>query len=289
MLGARPDLDAGHRGPDQRARRSSYTIVIVTHNMQQAGRVSDLTVASPTAIPPASCAAPASATACWPTRPPAGRSCSSVTASRTATPRGMRTSCSRRTRWRGSVSSAAGHTSRGGCSRRSIAGWTSGWRRSPQTRRHSPARSRGARSAGPRSGARPRGPARVRRAAATRRPHPGLSRRTGQARANKYRTIRAVSTSLRAGRERGPSRLLPRHVDRHPLRDPSRISRGQSQAPPRQPASSRRPVPMLGGTGRRLFKTGPRPSDPSGRSPRTAPSRASGSVTGHPAAACPPA
>ena len=43
VLGARPDLDAGHRGPDPASSRTSYTIVIVTHNMQQAARVSDRT------------------------------------------------------------------------------------------------------------------------------------------------------------------------------------------------------------------------------------------------------
>jgi hypothetical protein len=42
VLGARPDLDAGDRGPDQEL-KSDYTIVIVTHNMQQAARVSDQT------------------------------------------------------------------------------------------------------------------------------------------------------------------------------------------------------------------------------------------------------
>ena len=42
MLGARPDLDARDRGPDQRA-EDDYTIVIVTHNMQQAARVTDRT------------------------------------------------------------------------------------------------------------------------------------------------------------------------------------------------------------------------------------------------------
>ena len=42
VLGPRPDLDAGHRGPGQRA-EGKYTIVIVTHNMQQAARVSDQT------------------------------------------------------------------------------------------------------------------------------------------------------------------------------------------------------------------------------------------------------
>ena len=43
LLGARPDLHAGHRGPDAPSSRSRYTIVIVTHNMQQAARVSDTT------------------------------------------------------------------------------------------------------------------------------------------------------------------------------------------------------------------------------------------------------
>ena len=43
VLGARPDLDAGDRGPDPPSSRTSYTIVIVTHNMQQAARVSDRT------------------------------------------------------------------------------------------------------------------------------------------------------------------------------------------------------------------------------------------------------
>ena len=42
VLGARPDLDARHRGPDRGA-QGDYTIVIVTHNMQQAARVSDRT------------------------------------------------------------------------------------------------------------------------------------------------------------------------------------------------------------------------------------------------------
>ena len=43
LLGAGPDRHAADRGPDARADRSSYTIVIVTHNMQQAARVSDWT------------------------------------------------------------------------------------------------------------------------------------------------------------------------------------------------------------------------------------------------------
>ena len=41
-VGARPDRDVEHRGPDPRA-QARYTIVIVTHNMQQAARVSDMT------------------------------------------------------------------------------------------------------------------------------------------------------------------------------------------------------------------------------------------------------
>ena len=43
LLGARPDRHAQDRGADPRAARSKYTIVIVTHNMQQAARVSDKT------------------------------------------------------------------------------------------------------------------------------------------------------------------------------------------------------------------------------------------------------
>ena len=42
VLRARPDRDAQDRGADGRA-ASSYTIVIVTHNMQQAARISDRT------------------------------------------------------------------------------------------------------------------------------------------------------------------------------------------------------------------------------------------------------
>ena len=42
MLGARPDLDREDRGDDH-SLKSEYTIVIVTHNMQQAARVSDTT------------------------------------------------------------------------------------------------------------------------------------------------------------------------------------------------------------------------------------------------------
>jgi phosphate transport system ATP-binding protein len=42
VLGARPDLDRQDRGADHRA-EADYTIVIVTHNMQQAARVSDYT------------------------------------------------------------------------------------------------------------------------------------------------------------------------------------------------------------------------------------------------------
>ena len=38
-----PDRDAAHRRADLPARRRDYTIVIVTHNMQQAARVSDMT------------------------------------------------------------------------------------------------------------------------------------------------------------------------------------------------------------------------------------------------------
>ena len=41
-LGARPDLHRAHRRTDPRA-KEDYTIVIVTHNMQQAARVSDYT------------------------------------------------------------------------------------------------------------------------------------------------------------------------------------------------------------------------------------------------------
>ena len=40
VLGARPDLDAPDRGDDRRDLREQVTIVIVTHNMQQAQRVS---------------------------------------------------------------------------------------------------------------------------------------------------------------------------------------------------------------------------------------------------------
>ena len=43
VLGARPDRDPQDRGADRRAARRAYTIVIVTHNMQQASRVSDRT------------------------------------------------------------------------------------------------------------------------------------------------------------------------------------------------------------------------------------------------------
>ena len=41
MLGARPDLDPADRGDDRASCASEVTIVIVTHNMQQAARVSD--------------------------------------------------------------------------------------------------------------------------------------------------------------------------------------------------------------------------------------------------------
>ena len=41
-VGARPDRDVEHRGPLHELKRD-YTIVIVTHNMQQAARVADLT------------------------------------------------------------------------------------------------------------------------------------------------------------------------------------------------------------------------------------------------------
>ena len=41
VLGARPDLDPAHRGDDRRDLRDQVTVVIVTHNMQQAQRVSD--------------------------------------------------------------------------------------------------------------------------------------------------------------------------------------------------------------------------------------------------------
>ena len=40
VLGPRPDLDPAHRGDHRRDRRADVTIVIVTHNMQQAQRVS---------------------------------------------------------------------------------------------------------------------------------------------------------------------------------------------------------------------------------------------------------
>ena len=43
VLGARPDLDDQDRGADVRAAARDYTIVIVTHNMQQAARASDYT------------------------------------------------------------------------------------------------------------------------------------------------------------------------------------------------------------------------------------------------------
>ena len=43
VLRARPDRHAADRGADRRSSRSSYTIVIVTHNMQQAARVADKT------------------------------------------------------------------------------------------------------------------------------------------------------------------------------------------------------------------------------------------------------
>ena len=43
VLGARPDLHRGDRGPDRSELKQRYTIVIVTHNMQQAARVSDRT------------------------------------------------------------------------------------------------------------------------------------------------------------------------------------------------------------------------------------------------------
>jgi phosphate transport system ATP-binding protein len=42
LLGARSDLDRQDRGTDRRA-ADDYTIAIVTHNMQQAARVSDFT------------------------------------------------------------------------------------------------------------------------------------------------------------------------------------------------------------------------------------------------------
>ena len=42
-LGARPDLHRQDRGAGRRSSRQDYTIVIVTHNMQQAARVSDFT------------------------------------------------------------------------------------------------------------------------------------------------------------------------------------------------------------------------------------------------------
>ena len=41
VLGARPDLDPRRRGDDRASSRHDITIVIVTHNMQQAARVSD--------------------------------------------------------------------------------------------------------------------------------------------------------------------------------------------------------------------------------------------------------
>ena len=43
VLGARPDRDAEDRGADRPSSSSAYTIVIVTHNMQQAARVADTT------------------------------------------------------------------------------------------------------------------------------------------------------------------------------------------------------------------------------------------------------
>ena len=43
LLGARPDRDAGDRGPDRRAEEANTRSSIVTHNMQQAARVSDNT------------------------------------------------------------------------------------------------------------------------------------------------------------------------------------------------------------------------------------------------------
>ena len=43
LLGARPDLHGQDRGDDPQRCESGYTIVIVTHNMQQAARVSDTT------------------------------------------------------------------------------------------------------------------------------------------------------------------------------------------------------------------------------------------------------
>ena len=42
VLGARSDLDRQDRGADRRAARE-FTIVIVTHNMQQAARISQFT------------------------------------------------------------------------------------------------------------------------------------------------------------------------------------------------------------------------------------------------------
>ena len=42
-LGARPDLDREDRGIDLNELKADYTIAIVTHNMQQAARVSDFT------------------------------------------------------------------------------------------------------------------------------------------------------------------------------------------------------------------------------------------------------
>jgi phosphate transport system ATP-binding protein len=43
LLGARSDRHRAHRGADRRAARQNYTIVIVTHSMQQAARVSQRT------------------------------------------------------------------------------------------------------------------------------------------------------------------------------------------------------------------------------------------------------
>ena len=43
MFGARPDLDGEDRGADLGPSRWTYTIALVTHNMQQAARVSDYT------------------------------------------------------------------------------------------------------------------------------------------------------------------------------------------------------------------------------------------------------
>ena len=47
VLGARPHRHREDRGPDRASSKEDYTIVIVTHNMQQAARVSDFTALLP--------------------------------------------------------------------------------------------------------------------------------------------------------------------------------------------------------------------------------------------------